>query len=162
MIELDSDISKKMVKLKKAMADASNGKEIKRALSKELRGIMNPIVAKQRARVLSLPSRGHEGPSMRQAVARQTRAATRFSGRNAGIQIINRARSMPRDFRMAGRAFNREEGWNPQTLGGETIHQEMRPAQWFDEPTKSRSPEVRQKILHALDEAADRIAAKAR
>lgn len=161
MIELDSDISKKMIKLKKAMADASNGKEIKRELSKKLRSIMNPIVQQQRAKLLGLPSKGHDGPSLRQAIARQTKAATRYSGRNAGIQIIQRSRAMPRDFRMAGRMFNREEGWNPTTLGGERIHQEIRPAQWFDGPTKSRSPEVRQQLVRALDEAADRIAAKA-
>lgn len=162
MIELDSDISKKMVKLKRAMAEGAGGKTLKRELSKRLRGIMQPLANEQKLRVLRLPSKGHVGPSMRQAVARQTKAATRWSGRQAGIQIIQRARSMPRGFNMAGRMFNRADGWNPRSLGGEVLHQQVRPAGWFDEPVGRESPQVRQQIVAALDETADRLASKIR
>jgi hypothetical protein len=159
VIEMDSDIKEKMGILKKAMAEAADGKVLKRELAKELRGLMNPLVAEQRRRVLALPSHGEShGQSMRQAIARQTKAATRWSGRNMGVQVVQRARSMPRDFRYAGRLFNRQEGWNPQTLGGETIHQQMRPAGWFDDPTTGKRPEIAHRIHEALERTAVKIA----
>lgn len=158
MIDLDSDIKEKMAHLKKAMAEASNGKEIKRALSKELRGIMNPLVAQQRARVMRIPSKGGHSQSMRQAIARQTKAATRWSGNSMGVQVIQRARSMPRGFQYAGRAFNREEGWHPQNLGGEVVHQQIRPAQWFDGATKGEREPIGRKVHQALEQAAAKIA----
>lgn len=159
MIDLDSDIKEKMGYIKKAMAEGATGKTLKRELSKELRSIMNPLVAEQRRKVLALPSKGGHPQSMRQAVARQTKAATRWSGRNMGVSVIQRARGMPRDFRMAGRMFNREDGWNPTTLGGETIHQQMRPAGWFDDVTAGQKPEVGRKIYRALEQTAAKIAA---
>lgn len=157
---LDSDIKQKMGHLKKVMAEQSDGKVIKRTLSAKLRKIAKPLEQQMRTRVLRLPSKGHPGPSMRQAVARQTRAATRWSGDNMGVSVVQRARGMPRDFRMAGRAFNRSEGWRPTTLGGVSIHQEMRPVGWFDGATPGVRPDAQREILQALDEAAATIAAR--
>lgn len=157
MIELDSDIKLKMAGLRQAMAQAEDGKILKRELAKRLRGILNPLVAQQRARVLALPSKGHRGPSMRQAIARQTKAATRWSGQNTGVSVIQRTRSMPRDFAMAGRMFNREEGWHPKTIGGEVEHQQIRPAQWFDQGTVDRRQAAAQQVHEALEAAAAKI-----
>lgn len=162
MIELDSDIKIKMAAVKRALAEDAAGKHIKRELAKELRGLMNPLVSKQRTAVLQLPSSGHGGPSMRQAIARQIKAATRWSGRNMGVQVIQRARGMPRNFNMAGRMFNRAEGWNPTSLGGETRNQQMEPAKWFDEPTAGAKPEIARGVSAALDRAAAKIGQDAR
>lgn len=159
---LDSDIKEKMALIKKAMAEGATGRTLKRELSKELRGLMNPLVAEQRRKVLSLPSKGGHTQSMRQAIARQTKAQTRWSGRNMGVNIVQRARSMPRGFNMAGRMFNRDEGWNPTTLGGETVHQQIRPSGWFDDVTAGQRPEVGRKVHAALEATADRIASSVR
>jgi hypothetical protein len=162
MIEMETDIKEKMLKLKKAMSEAADGKVIKREIAKELRGLMNPLVAEQRARVLRLPSKGgSHGQSMRQAIARQTKAATKWGGNNVGVQVIQRARGMPRNFQFAGRAFNRSSGWHPTSLGGETVHQQIRPAEWFDGATTGKRGEIGQKVHHALDVAADKIARSA-
>jgi hypothetical protein len=162
VVQLDSDIKERMAGLKRAMAEGAGGKTLKRELSKRLRDLMNPLVQQQKSRVLRLPSKGHQGPSMRQAIARQTKAATRGSGQNMGVQIIQRARAMPRGFDYAGRAFNRADGWNPTTLGGETVHQEIRPAGWFDDVTDGQRPKVGREVLAALDATAAKIAARAR
>jgi hypothetical protein len=154
--ELDTDIKQKMTALKKAMSEAADGKILKRELSKELRELLNPVVARQRAKVLALPSKGGHTQGMRQAIARQTKAATRWSGRNMGVQVIQRARAMPRNFQMAGRMFNRDEGWNPTSLGGETRHQQVRPTEWFDSETN----DVRAKALHQVHQALERTAVK--
>ncbi len=162
MITLDaSDVATVMRSINRSLKQADGGKLMKREVSKALRNIAKPLAAEQKARVLRLPSKGHSGPSMRQAVARQTRVNTRWGGKNAGIAVVQRARGMPRDFQMAGRMFNREEGWNPQNLTGETFHQQMTPAKWFDEPTKGMRPEMRHEVAAALEEVADKMAAAA-
>ncbi len=155
---LDSDIRKKMQTLASAFKDGGAPKTMKRELSKRLRTVAKPLEMKMKARVMRLPSKGHSGPSMRQAIAQKTKAATRWSGDNIGVSVKQRARGMPRDFAMAGRSFNREEGWNPTTLGGIQTHQEMRPAQWFDGETTGMRPDMQKEVLRALDEAADKIA----
>lgn len=33
---------------------------------------------------------------------------------------------------MAGGALNRKEGWNPTSLGGISVHQQVTPTEWFD------------------------------
>lgn len=161
MIDMETDIKQKMAGLRHAMAAGADGKVMKRQLSKRLRGIMLPTEQRMKARVLSLPSKGHKGPSMRQAIAKQTKAATRWSGKDIGVNIVQRSRAMPRDFRMAGRAFNREQGWNPTNLGGIQEHQQIRPAAWFDSQTVGIRPDAQRAMLHALNETAVILAARA-
>jgi len=162
MISIETDIKQKMAGLQRAMREASDGKILKRELAKELRGLMNPLVSQMRRRVMALPSKGHDGPSMRAAIARQVKAATRFSGKSAGVSIVQKSRSMPRDFRMAGRAFNREQGWHPTGLGGITHVQQIRPAQWFDSQTIGVRPEAQRKVLKALERSAAILAERAK
>lgn len=160
--QLDSDIRKKMQAMSRAFKDGSASKTMKRELSKRLRTVAKPLEMKMKARVMRLPSKGHPGQSMRQAIAQKTRAATRWSGDNIGVSIKQRSRGMPRNFAMAGRAFNREEGWNPTTLGGIAVHQEMSPSRWFDGETDGVRPEMQKEVLRALDDAAAKIASSVR
>jgi hypothetical protein len=147
--------------LGKAMNAQKANRHIKREVSKALRELMQPMLTKRRAAVLRLPSKGHAGPGMRAAVARQTRAATRWSGEQGGVSVIQRARGMPRGFNMAGRVFNRAEGWNPTTLAGEKVHQQMRPVEWFDsQASHGDAAAARQKIVHALAQTADKLASE--
>lgn len=155
----DSDLRRAMFHLARAMRAEGVSKKIKRDTSKRLRELMRPMVEKRRAAVLSLPSSGHSGEQMRAAIAKQIRAATRWSGKNGGVSIIQRGRGMPRGFNMAGRAFNRAEGWNPQNLGGESVHQQVTPVEWFDsQADATERREVRQQIIEALDETAGSLA----
>lgn len=155
----DSDLRRAMMHLGKAMRAEGVSKKIKRDTSKRLRMIMRPMVDKRKAAVLRLPSGGHSGEQMRQAIAKQIRAATRWSGKSGGVSVIQRARGMPRNFDMAGRAFNRAEGWHPQNLGGETVHQQVTPVQWFDSENDAAERRViRQQIIRALDETAGSLA----
>jgi len=163
MIRIDeSDLKDAMRHLGRAMAKAEHGKTIKRETAKKLRRILKPLVDERRARVRALPSKGHAGEGMRAAIARKTNANTRWSGRDPGVSIRVRGRGMPRGFRFAGRAFNREGGWNPTTLGGIVEHQEMQPAQWFDGANTKDRPMVRKEVIAALSDAADKIAADIR
>lgn len=159
-IRIDSDIQAQMRRLGIVLRTHSEGKTLKKDISKRLRKIAGPLAKEQKTRVLRLPSKGHAGTSMRQAIARQTRAATRWGGKDVGVSVIQRARGMPRDFNMAGRAFNREEGWHPTTLGGESVHQQMTPTGWFDDVTMGVRPEAAREVRDALDDLAAKIAAE--
>lgn len=157
-IHYGNDLGEVMRTMKRALKEAEGGKVLQRELAKRLRKTVLPLVQVQRAKVRALPSRGYAaGGSMRQAIARQTKAATRWSGRNAGIQIIQRARAMPRGFNMAGRAFNRGE-WHPTTLGGERVHQQINPANWFDAPVLGARPEIHAQVVQAIEETSAKIA----
>lgn len=155
----DSDLRRAMNHLARAMRSEKVSKSIKRDTSKRLRMLMRPLVEKRKAAVLRLPSKGHSGTGMRQAVAKQTRAATRWSGKSGGVSIVQRARGMPRNFNMAGRMFNRAEGWNPKNLAGEIEHQQVTPVEWFDSQADvAEARVVRHQIVQALDETAGTLA----
>jgi hypothetical protein len=161
MIRMDDrDLRRAMNHLAKAFKADKANKVIKRETSKRLRKALAPMVADRKARVLALPSRGgpRPGGSMRQAVARKTVGATRWTGKNTGVSIIQRARGMPRDFQYAGRMFNRAEGWHPQNLAGEVETQIMTPSRWFDDAAAADKPKVRQELMEALAFAADKMA----
>lgn len=160
MIEMDDkDIRRAMKALGRTMNSSNAGKQIKRDISKRLRTIMRPMVEKRKAAVLRLPSKGHSGPGMRQAIAKQIKAQTRWSGDSGGVSISQRARGMPRNFNMAGRVFNRPEGWNPTSLGGEVEHQQVKPVQWFDAlAEKGDTANARHEVVAALEDAAGRLA----
>lgn len=164
MMELDDrDIRRAMQSLGRAMRAEGVNKDIKRDVSKKLREAMRPMVEKRKAAVLRLPSKGHPGTAMRQAIAKQIRAATRWSGEQGGVSIVQRARGMPRGFNMAGRMFNRAEGWNPTSLGGERVHQQVKPVEWFDAAQDTgETNRARQEIVSGLEEAAGRLAAEIR
>lgn len=163
MIEIDDrDIRRAMQLLGKTLASSKTGKVVKRELSKKLRGLAQPLVEKRKSAVRKIRSKGHEGPSLRQAIAKQTKAATRWSGNSAGLSIAQKARGMPRGFDQAGRAFNRAEGWNPTSLGGEVHHQEVRPVEWFDSTNAADGPKVRQEVVEALEEVAGTLAGEIR
>jgi hypothetical protein len=159
MIRIDDrDLRRAMNHLGRAFRAEGVSKDIKRSVSKRLRSILAPMVAERKARVLALPSQGKSKTSMRQAIARKISANTRWSGRNTGVSIVQRARGMPRDFQYAGRAFNRESGWHPQNLGGTVTTQRMEPTDWFDGASSTDYPMVRQEIIQALDEVAGKMA----
>lgn len=163
MIQMDaSDFSTVIRSINRTLKTTEEGKLVKRKASARLRKIVQPLVAAQRARVLALPSKGHPGQSMRQAIAKRTRAAVRWSGQDPGVSIVQRGSGMPRDFRLAGRVFNRQAGWNPQNLGGIKHHQQIRPANWFDSPTQGKRPEVQHELMLALEEVAATMAQIAR
>jgi hypothetical protein len=157
----DSDLRRAMQHLARQMRAEGVSKHIKRTTSKRLRGLMSPLVEKRRAAVLRLPSSTNTG--MRSAIAKQVRAATRWSGKSGGVSVIQRARGMPRDFQFAGRAFNRAEGWNPTSLGGETVHQQVTPVAWFDSASDAAERRVvRQQVVEALNETAATLAGEIR
>lgn len=162
MIEMDDrDIRRAMSLLSKALNADDVGKKIKRETSKQLRGLVDPMLQRRKAAILRVSSHGHKGPSMRQAIAKQTKAQARWSGKQGGVSIIQRARAMPRNFNMAGRAFNRAAGWNPQPIGGVKHHQQIRPVAWFDsESDAGETRRVRREIERALESTAGRIASE--
>jgi hypothetical protein len=148
--------------LGRALAAESDGKALKRDLAKQLRQVIQPLRAQVLRRLMSIGGSTHSGSGLRESVGRQTRAGVRFSGKNTGVNLVQRSRGMPRNFPMAGRALNREEGWTPTSLGGTKVHQQATPVEWFDEPAQQSTDEARRAVKQALEDMAQRIANRAR
>lgn len=156
MIELSIDAQRSgLQQIARALKAEEDGKRLKRELAKNLRTVMEPIRQQMLARLMRVGS-----GEMSQAIARSVRPGVRFSGRNTGVSLVQRARGMPRNFPYAGRAFNRVEGWHPKNLGGVTIHQVATPVQWFDEPTKGAQVEARLAVIEAVEDMSRRLAAR--
>lgn len=163
MIELSIDQQRQgLTALSKAIAEESDGKALKRDFAKRLREVIQPIRAQVIRRLMQTGGSSHPGPGMREAIARQVRAGVRFSGRDTGVNLVQRARGMPRGFNMAGRAFNRAEGWTPTALGGVQVHQLATPTEWFDQPTKDSVDEARRAAAEVMEDMARRLAERAR
>lgn len=160
VVLIENDLGTVMRTMGRAFKQAEDGKVLKRELSKRIRKLGAPLAAEQRARVRSLPSSRGGRPGLRQAVARQTRVATRWSGRNAGVSIIQRARSMPRGFNMAGRMLNRGE-WHPSAFGAAPVTQHVRPTGWFDQPVLEARPLIGRQVREAIEDTAAKIARSA-
>lgn len=162
MIELSVDeVGDGLRAVARAVAAEADGKQLKRELAAELRKIAEPLRQRQIQRLMAIPSKGHPGQGLRDSVARQTKAGVRFSGRNVGVHIQQRARGMPRNFRFAGRALNRAEGWQPQALGGVRIQQFARPVEWFDQPTRGVEADFVRAVHGVIENMARRLAARA-
>lgn len=162
MIELSVDEQSNGLRaLARAVAAESDGKQLKKELAAELRRVVEPIRSRQVARIMSIPSKGHPGRGLRESVAHQTKAGVRFGGRNVGINIMQRARGMPRNFQFAGRALNRAAGWSPKSLGGVIFHQHARPTEWFDQPGHGAGADAMRAAQQVMERMAARLAARA-
>lgn len=82
--------------------EASNGKELRRELTAEVRGVLRPLVPEVRAAYAAQPgfagkrSRSRAGqPPLRTLLARATRVEARFTGKRAGARIRVDGRKMP-------------------------------------------------------------------
>lgn len=162
MIELSTDQQRDGLRaLGRAFAAESDGKQLKKELAAELRKVVEPIKDRQVRQILAVRSSGHRGAGIRQAIARQTRAGVRFGGRDVGVNIIQRTRGMPRNFRFAGRAMNRAQGWSPQSLGGVVRQQFARPTGWFDDAGDGMSADAVRAASQVMERMAARLAARA-
>lgn len=97
---IDSGDLKAVNKELKRQAD---GKELRKALGKELKVEIGPMVRSVKAAWLAAPSQGHgtssrarQGqPDLRRLLAKATGGQVRFTGKEAGVRIRTDGRKMP-------------------------------------------------------------------
>lgn len=164
MIELTTDSADVLKALSKALAAEADGKKLKRDLAKEIRKAAEPAVSEAKGRIMGMRSAGlpKSGPPLRTAIAREVKAEARLSGFTAGARVKAKKRKMPRGFDNAPKRTNRAAGWRHPLWGrGEYVHQVGRP-DWFDDSMANNAQKYRAAVLAAMEDAARRIAQRAR
>lgn len=138
----------------------SDGKELRKELTKNLRAAMAPAVAQARGAAMGLPG-GHvaaDGRPLRSAIASRIVPEVRTAGRTPGVRVKAKKSGMPRGFALAARRTNRGRGWQHPVFGKGSVrvHQSGLPG-WFDNVFKGRTPVFRSAVIRAMEQTAKKI-----
>jgi hypothetical protein len=174
-----------LAKLAKRMKDAGNdGKALRKELLKAVRAGAKPALADTRRAVKTIPvtgsrgggrkareehqferSRGDEdrrrararkGSGLRDSVARSLRLVVKTGSRTPLVRIEVDASKMPEDQRTLPRHLDSVKGWRKPTFGHDPwTRQYGRP--WFRVTIERHAPQVRARILKAMDDIANKI-----
>lgn len=147
-----------------AMAAEADGKALRRDLLREIRAAGRPLVPELQAAVRALPdvSPAAAEPSLRSAVAQQVAVGARLTGRATGLRVTVGTKKDPRGFRFAGRKLNRRAGWRHPVFGDQDRWVTQAGRQWFEPTILARRDDVRRAVLAAVEQMAQRIAARAK
>jgi hypothetical protein len=164
--------------LAQALSRESDGKKLRRDMSKNLRAAIEPLRKEAQGNVKSLrasavahsnKTRDKAGrfvklsdshQSLRQAVADAIKAEGRLSGNSTGARIRVTSKGMPRGFTKASKYLNRKGGWrHPMFNTGKWVQQVASPAGWFDRATQNPGvvSESKDAVMQAMNDMAARI-----
>lgn len=139
-----------------------DGKQLKKDLAVNLRAAVEPALPVIRGELMAMGSAGPGvSPPLRATVLNNLSAKTRFSGDNPGVRVAISRRGMPRGFTDAARRLNRDEGWSHPLWGRPaTSVQQIGAPGYFDRPLEERVDEMRDAVVQAVQDMADRIAGR--
>jgi hypothetical protein len=103
-------------------------------------------------------SHSTDEPSLRAAVAKQTKLSVRTAGKHPGISIYVLKSGMPRGFKNAPKYLQVAKGWRHPVFGDKTrwVRQIGKPG-WFDETLRPFREPAKKAAGDALDAVARRI-----
>jgi hypothetical protein len=152
----------------KALRQFSDGKELGRQLSRNLRVVAQPLVPKVKAAWLSAPSKGHASssrarrgqPNLRALLAKATRVEVRRSGRQAGVRVRTDGRKMPSGMRsLPGYAEGvRRRPWRHPVFGNPELWVRQEPFPRFYDAVQPDETQARQAVERAVADIFDKIA----
>ena len=146
--------------LGRAMKAEADGKALRKDLTKELKGIISPIVSEARGAATGMPSAGleHDGEPLRSAIARRIVGEVRYSGRATGVRIKAKRKGMPRGFEHAPKRTNARGGWRRPVYGNKEVWvTQVGVPDWFDDVMRDQRPDAKAKCLAAMEDTARRI-----
>lgn len=148
-------------RLVRALNAESDGKELKRDLTRKLRVAAEPALVQAKGAIIGMGSMGlGKAPSLRLKIADGVKAHVRLSGR-PGLTIAAHMRGMPRKFRKAPKLTNSSRGWRHMVFGNREVWvRQFGEPQWFHDSMRAHRREVIVAAADALDEVANRIGRK--
>jgi hypothetical protein len=153
---------KALQELARAMRQESDGKELRKDLIKELRGVLEPAKTEAKSSIMGMSTAGmSSSPNLRKAVAQKVTVQARLSGKSTGVRL--RARKTPnvRGFVNAPKRLNRRTGWRHPVRGNRDIWvAQMGKPEWFDDPVRRDHDKYRKAVLSAMNRTALRIKAR--
>lgn len=149
---------REMYRLGRACRSLEDGKEVRRDITKAAREVLNPSRNAARQAVKAIPSKGHAGPKLRNAVANKVMVQIKLSGRYPGATL--RAKKTPnlRRFRNAPKRLNARAGWTHPSIEDPTVQRRQigKPG-WFDDTTRRDRGIYRRAMLGVLNAHEKRI-----
>jgi hypothetical protein len=146
----------------RVLKSEADGKTLRRNLVRELKATAETPIGKARAEMLSTPSRGlGRGASLRSTVAKSIKPVSRLSGQATGVSIRQARTPELRNFKMAGRRFNRGDFRRP-VFGTDRYVVQSGNLEWFDRPMQDAKPDFKADVLRVVQELSDTLAARAR
>jgi len=153
----------------RALRQAADGKELRRQLTKQLRGELRPLVADVKAAWRAAPSRGRRGrpgPPLRSLLARATRGEVRLTGREAGVRVRTDGRRMPSGMRALpglaeglGHKVDRRPGrWRHPVYGNRDVWVSQRPFPRFYAAVRPDEAAARRGVERAVEAVFSQIA----
>lgn len=159
-VELSID-ERRLRDLARACKSEQDGKELRRDIVKTARTTLNPARNAARAAIKSMPSRGHAGPKLRNAVANKVMVQIKTGGKYPGA--VMRAKKTPklRGFRNAPKRLNSRSGWNHPSIGNPdvSVHQDGKPG-WFDDTNREHRKKYRRDMRGVIQRAEARLRRK--
>ncbi len=143
----------------KACKDQADGKELRKALLRNLKAATAPLVVDLKA-AIGTASTGASSPSITQAIAQSIKPTVRLSGQNTGVGV-RAGTTTVRGFKQAARRFNRPNFRHP-VYGGPGYANQIGKPGWFDDTTKERQDEAKRAVLAAMDEMGKTLANRSR
>ncbi len=152
----------------RALLAEANGKELRRDLLRNIRGVLKPAAEEAKRNIRTSPSKGSGGgrASLRQAVAKQVKIQAKLAGKNASIKVKTGKTKDLRGFDMAPRRTNRGT-WRHPTIKRVSKYQwesnrdvwvtQHGPTNWFDAPLQHRGPQLRGAVIEAIRASIRRI-----
>lgn len=148
------------------MQAEADARTLKLELGAQFRLLAQPVLAEQRAGILSAPSQGRSiGRPIRSAIAESLVVDVRFTTMSAGVKIRSKTTAGTRNFTQAPRRFNQKKGTFRHPVFGNRanwVSQESHAAMWFTNPALAASPKFYIAAMRAMDDMRNRILARAR
>lgn len=146
----------------RVLKSEADGKALRRDLIRTLKATAEAPISKARSEMLATPSRGlTQGQSLRATVAKSIKPVSRLSGQATGVSIRQARTPELRNFKMAGRRFNRGDFRHP-VFGTDRYVVQSGNLEWFDRPMQDAKPEFKADVLRVVQDLADTLAARAR
>lgn len=160
-IELTID-QQGLINVARVLKSEADGKTLRRELVRTLKATAVAPIGKAKSEILATPSKGlTQGQSLRSTVAASIKPVSRLTGQRAGVSIRQARTPELRNFKMAGRRFNRGDFRRP-VFGTARYVVQSGNKEWFDRPMQDAKPDFKDDVLRVVQELADTLAARAR
>jgi hypothetical protein len=144
-----------------ALTFEEDGKALKRDLGQQLKQAVEPALPVIRSELMSMGGALDVQPGLRVSVGSALKSAVRYSGPAPGVRVSVSRKGMPRGFTSAPQRIN-QGAWSHPLWGrpGTSVGQ-AGVAGFFDRPLHDREGEMRDAVRQAIENMAQRIAARA-
>lgn len=144
----------------RVLKSEADGKTLRRGLMRELKSTAAAPIARAQAEILATSSQGlSRGVSLRSTVAHSIKPTSRLSGQMTGVSIRQAQTPQLRNFKMAGRRFNRSSFRRPVFGAARYVVQVGNP-EWFDRPMQAAKPDFKADVQRVVQELANTLAAR--